>query len=110
MRGLPEEHVIASLSKLTGGRMCVDMEGYRCAGEPCPAAPAQRLRRTRQRHLRAEFWSFHAGDLTVEAVNAELDEYLRYYNDERPHTGIGMMTPNEYYATLSALSEKSEMS
>lgn len=59
---------------------------------------------------RAEFWSLYAGDLTVEAVNAELDEYLRYYNDERPHTGIGMMTPNDYYATLSPLPEKSEMS
>ena len=58
---------------------------------------------------RAEFWSLCAGDLTVEAVNAELDEYLRYYNDERPHTGVGMMTPSDY-ATLSRLPEKSEMS
>lgn len=50
------------------------------------------------------------GDLAVEAVNADLEKDLRYYNDERPHAGIGMMTPNERYAASSELPEESEMS
>ena len=49
---------------------------------------------------RTEFWSLYVGDMTVENANAEYQEYLRYYNEERPHRGIDMMTPNQFHATL----------
>ena len=58
---------------------------------------------------RTEFWSLYLGDFTVDAANAEYQHYLRYYNEQRPHRGIGMTTPNEFYDTLSALPETSEM-
>ena len=42
-------------------------------------------------------------------ANAEYQEYLRYYNDERPHRGLDMMTPNEFHATLQDAARKSEL-
>ena len=67
------------------------------------------VERNRRRMRYPEFRKM-GGDLTVEAVNADLEKDLRYYNDERPHAGIGMMTPNERYAASSELPEESEMS
>ena len=45
----------------------------------------------------------------VEFSRAEYQAYLRYYNDERPHRGIDMMTPNAFHATLQDAAWKSEM-
>ena len=49
---------------------------------------------------RTEFWSQYTGELTCAAVNDGIDDYLHYYNSERPHSAIGMMTPNAHFATL----------
>ena len=46
---------------------------------------------------RYEFYPFYEGALTVKAVNLKLAEYQRYYNYYRPHDGIGLETPSDYY-------------
>ena len=52
------------------------------------------------RTARTEFWNQYAGDMTVADANAELQIYLDYYNNHRPHSAIGMMTPSQHFATL----------
>lgn len=44
-------------------------------------------------------------------ANEELQKYLAWYNDERPHQSINYMTPNEYVVYLSARGDvkKSQM-
>jgi len=46
---------------------------------------------------RYEFYSFYEGALTLKAMNKELNVYQDYYNDYRPHDGIGLETPFGYY-------------
>lgn len=36
------------------------------------------------------------------AINQALGEYQSQYNSYRPHDGIGLQTPLEYYRQLSA--------
>ena len=45
-------------------------------------------------------------------ANKELQKYLNWYNDERPHQSIGYMTPNEYVIYFNARGDlkKSQMS
>lgn len=59
---------------------------------------------------RTEFWSLYLGAMTVQEANAEYQNYVRYYNEERPHRGINMMTPNEFHANIVDAARKSEMS
>ena len=49
------------------------------------------------RALRAEFDTARVFK-TLAAAQAELDEWVAYYNTERPHQGIGMVPPVERYA------------
>ena len=44
-------------------------------------------------------------------ANEELQKYLNWYNDERPHQSINYMTPNEYvlYLTTRGDAKKSQM-
>ena len=49
------------------------------------------------RVLRAEFDTARVFK-TLAAAQAELDEWVAYYNTERPHQGIGMVPPVERYA------------
>lgn len=49
---------------------------------------------------RYEFYPFYQGPLTVKAINQELAQYQRQYNDYRPHDGIGLETPMSYYQQL----------
>ena len=39
-------------------------------------------------------------ELTVATVNQALEHYLHYFNNHRPHSALGMKTPNEYFATM----------
>ena len=47
------------------------------------------------RTSKMEFWRFHDGELSCEAVNEALAEHLDYYNNRRPHRALGMKTPAE---------------
>ena len=49
---------------------------------------------------RYEFYPFYEGPLTVAAINQKLAEYQTHYNTYRPHDGIGLLTPMEYYQQL----------
>ena len=46
------------------------------------------------------------------AANKELQKYLEWYNNERPHQSINYMTPNEYvvYFNTRGDLQKSQMS
>lgn len=50
---------------------------------------------------RAEFYPFYTESLTVEAVNRDLAQYQKLYNDYRPHQSLDLMTPNEYLQHLN---------
>jgi putative transposase len=49
---------------------------------------------------RYEFYPFYQGALTLKAINQKLSEYQHYYNHYRPHDGIGLETPMDYYQQL----------
>ncbi len=36
---------------------------------------------------------------TLEALQAQLDQFARYYNEQRPHRALGRLTPREVYDT-----------
>ena len=46
-------------------------------------------------------YRFYEGPLTVAAMNRKLGEYQTHYNTCRPHDGIGLLTPMEYYQQLT---------
>ena len=50
---------------------------------------------------RYEFYPFYRGPLTLNAIHRELTQYQSYYNSYRPHDGIGLYTPMEYYQQLA---------
>lgn len=50
---------------------------------------------------RTEFWSQYLSEPTAHNANQSLQQFLHYYNHERPHRSLNMMTPNEFFATLS---------
>ncbi len=58
---------------------------------------------------RYEFYPFYEGPLTVAAINRKLAEYQQYYNTYRPHDGIGLLTPMEYYQQLTQPASESHM-
>ena len=58
---------------------------------------------------RYEFYPFYEGPLTVAAINRKLAEYQQYYNTYRPHDGIGLLTPMEYYQQLTQHTPESHM-
>ena len=49
------------------------------------------------------------GPLTVAAINQKLAEYQTHYNTYRPHDGIGLLTPMEYYQQLTHAARESHM-
>ena len=54
---------------------------------------------------RYEFYLFYEGPLTVAAMNRKLEEYQTHYNTWRPHDGIGLLTPMEYYQQSQKFAE-----
>ena len=44
---------------------------------------------------------------TVEQLQESVDEYIHFYNDERPHQRLGMKTPNAFESEYSAKAENS---
>ena len=58
---------------------------------------------------RYEFYPFYEGPLTVAAINQKLAEYQTHYNTYRPHDGIGLLTPMEYYQQLTHAARESHM-
>ena len=58
---------------------------------------------------RYEFYPFYEGPLTVAAINQKLAEYQTHYNTCRPHDGIGLLTPMEYYQQLTHAARESHM-
>jgi len=52
------------------------------------------------RALRVEFWSRYRGELTVQAVNDALQEYLHNYHHERPNQALGWLTPEQFRCSL----------
>ena len=59
---------------------------------------------------RYEFYPFYEGPLTVAAINRKLTEYQDHYNTYRPHDGIGLLTPMEYYQQITQPACESHMS
>ncbi len=59
-----------------------------------------RLKSGANRTARIEFWNQYLGDMTVPDANVQLDDYLDYHNNHRPHSAIGMVTPSHHFATL----------
>ena len=51
---------------------------------------------------RYEFYPFYQNKLTVVSINKELYKYQNYYNSFRPHAGIELETPLEYYRKMGA--------
>ena len=47
--------------------------------------------------------------MTVAAINRKLVEYQTHYNTYRPHDGIGLLTPMEYYQQLTHAARESHM-
>lgn len=58
---------------------------------------------------RYEFYPFYEGALTVAAMNRKLAEYQTHYNTYRPHDGIGLLTPMEYYQQITQPTRESHM-
>ena len=44
-----------------------------------------------------------SGRVECRAMNERMDEYIRFYNSERPHHSLGMKTPAEA-ATMTGVS------
>ena len=44
---------------------------------------------------------------TVEQLQESVDEYIHFYNDERPHQRLGMKTPNAFESEYFAKAENS---
>ena len=59
----------------------------------------ERINRT----VRAECWNHYRGEWNCRAMNERMDEYIRFYNSERPHHSLGMKTPAEA-ATMTGVS------
>ena len=55
------------------------------------------------------FYPFYEGPLTVDAINRKLAEYRIHCNTCRPHDGIGLLTPMEYYQQLTQSTRESHM-
>ena len=51
----------------------------------------ERINRT----VRTECWNHYRGEWNCRAMNERMDEYIRFYNNERPHHSLGMKTPAE---------------
>ena len=50
------------------------------------------------RQFREQFVAWHIDELEqLEIFNANLMEYLIWYNTEKPHRGIGKLPPLRYY-------------
>lgn len=49
---------------------------------------------------RAEFYNLYQGELTVKAINQALAHFQHHYNHYRPHDGIDLETPMDYYQQL----------
>ena len=45
-----------------------------------------------------EFSDFYDGELTMGPLNRALREWEAFYNVERPHQSLGMLSPMEYLA------------
>ena len=50
---------------------------------------------------RAEFYNRYEGELTIAAVNEDLAKFQQHYNHYRPHDGLDLDTPMEYYTRLA---------
>ena len=59
----------------------------------------ERINRT----VRTECWNHYRGEWNCRDMNERMDEYIRFYNDERPHHSLGMKTPAET-ATMTGVS------
>ena len=59
----------------------------------------ERINRT----VRTECWNHYRGEWNCRAMNERMDEYIRFYNNERPHHSLGMKTPAEA-ATMTGVS------
>lgn len=46
------------------------------------------------------FWRMPGPATSILQLNADYQDWLRYYNEERPHLGIGLLTPLEKLATV----------
>lgn len=46
--------------------------------------------------MRYEFYVLHSGFDALAEMNAKLDEFIRFYNEKRPHQRLNYMTPMRY--------------
>ena len=105
--GVPEEVLTNSTAKSSPDGSTARWS--RCSSTGCCArtgsntgcpSPAARPRRARWSgstgRLRTEFNTARVFP-TLAAAQAELDEWVRYYNTERPHQAIGMVVPAERF-------------
>ena len=69
----------------------------------CMQLGIKALERPAQPHRRTECWNHYRGEWNCRAMNERMDEYIRFYNNERPHHSLGMKTPAEA-ATMTGVS------
>lgn len=61
------------------------------------------------RTIKQEFYWFYDAAGTVEAVNRYLKDYLKVYNQIRPHEALNLLSPMAYLHSLSGGCQKSHM-
>ena len=49
----------------------------------------------RSHRLDDQYFYWRANTQSIEGLNYSMKEWIRYYNNERPHGGLGYMTPKE---------------
>ena len=62
--------------------------------------PARRPQLVERMH---RCWNHYRGEWNCRAMNERMGEYIRFYNNERPHHSLGMKTPAEA-ATMAGVS------
>ena len=74
---------------------------------PQSNAYVERFNRT----LRSQFLEYYEDDITdIQPLNQALIDYLIWYNTRKPHHGLGMRSPMEYYMQSARLNkQKSNM-
>ena len=56
-----------------------------------------------------EFYSQYNGQLNLDALEIKLQKFVDFYNNIRPHQGIGYLTPTQFYESIKNTEIQSHM-